>query len=458
MGWPNLISAEDLPPSSLVPSQFLLPHSSALYSSSFCASKVAAAAFPKSLAGKRVIQTRTTKQGSHSHPPSLDTPTLTLTVSRLTLRQVLFVSHSPFLATFRRTLAPETMDSESAIWKEIEVSESYLVCCMYEEAASSACSIMEQLRNDTALAAVDMLESSAMVLLQAFNQLGRTAEILNQLRPYFIPLQAIPPRLLLTGACFQIAQGSLLGVPEFLDEFLSGWSLEDVQYCAVIKETNVEGRSIHQRCFVLEIDEYLQVVEVYVVTLLATVLKDLDLAISWVENASLPEENQQGLLRRLHSMHSPKSTILSQNSFPQSPTNSNEGYSLKEQNASEGLPKALKNKHIGNKKYRSKEAVSKLSEKIEACFWCFRGINLKIGTTKFVITSGKIMLGCLIVFIYYVFRKKQTTLKRIVRRQVIAVKRALVDLWHLAFSYQVNPLAAVQPLSAATHPGQLPMP
>jgi len=36
----------------------------------------------------------------------------------------------------------------------------------------------------------------------------------------------------------------------------------------------------------------------------------------------------------------------------------------------------------------------------------------------------------------------------------MAVKRALVDLWQLAFSYQVNPLAAVQPLSAATRQGQ----
>lgn len=115
----------------------------------------------------------------------------------------------------------------------------------------------------------------------------------------------------------------------------------------------------------------------------------------------------QGLLRRLHSMHSPKSTILSQISYPQSPTNSSEVYSLKEQNGYEGLPKALDNEN-----YRSKKAVPKLSERLEACFWCFRAINLKIGTAKFVITSGKIMLGFLIVLICYVFKKKQATIKR----------------------------------------------
>lgn len=94
-------------------------------------------------------------------------------------------------------------------------------------------------------------------------------------------------------ACFQIAEGSALGVQEFLEEFLNGWGLRDVQYETVIAEANIVCESRIDRHLVLGIDEYLQVVEVYAVTLLATVLKDVDLAISWVENASLPEENRQ---------------------------------------------------------------------------------------------------------------------------------------------------------------------
>ena len=39
---------------------------------------------------------------------------------------------------------------------------------------------------------------------------------------------------------------------------------------------------------------------------------------------------------------------------------------------------------------------------------------------------------------------------RTVTRQVLFLKGALVDLWKLAFSYQVNPLAAVQPLATTT--------
>lgn len=91
-------------------------------------------------------------------------------------------------------------------------------------------------------------------------------------------------------ACFQIAQGSALSVQQFLHEFLNGWTLEHSQYSAVITEAASRDQSPR---FILPVDEYLQVVELYALTLLATVQKDVDLAISWVENASLPEENRQ---------------------------------------------------------------------------------------------------------------------------------------------------------------------
>lgn len=51
-----------------------------------------------------------------------------------------------------------------------------------------------------------------------------------------------------------------------------------------------------ERCdprFILGSDQYIEVVEVYAVTLLVTILNDLDLAVSWVEKAALPEEKRQ---------------------------------------------------------------------------------------------------------------------------------------------------------------------
>jgi hypothetical protein len=102
-------------------------------------------------------------------------------------------------------------------------------------------------------------------------------------------------------------------------------------------------------------------------------------------------------------MHFLRSTTSSQVTSLQSPTNNNETYSSKELHEYKGSPRALTGKHA---------VVSKLSERIETCSWCFRAINLKFANAKIVVPSGKIMLGCLIVFACYVLRRKQATLKR----------------------------------------------
>lgn len=44
---------------------------------------------------------------------------------------------------------------------------------------------------------------------------------------------------------------------------------------------------------VLNINQYLEVVEVYAVTLLGTTLNEMDLAVSWIEKAAIPEEKRQ---------------------------------------------------------------------------------------------------------------------------------------------------------------------
>ncbi|KAF7801905.1 protein APEM9 [Senna tora] len=365
----------------------------------------------------------------------------------------------------------------AAIWEEIELAESYLVCSMFERAASLASSILKRLRDhvrdiatkEEAAQVYDMLESTGMVLVQSFKALERTSEILNQLGLYFVSVKSIPAQVFLTGYAYSalailLKDGSPSGVREYLEEFLSGWILGDGQYCSAIAEANLEFESRYDLQFVLGIDKYLEIVEVYTVTLLGTVLNDVDLAISWVEKASLPKEKQQclnlglvvsckELLRRLHSMRSFKSTSLSQIPPTQSPANNNEACSPTKQHVCEASP-ILKGKDPDNKKLNSKEVILKLSERIEPCLWCFRAIKLKFGAAQFVLSGGKIILGCLILLLYYVFRKKQASVKRVVGRQLAAVRRALVDMWQLAFSYQVNPLAAVQPLPTATRGGQ----
>ncbi|XP_059455771.1 protein APEM9-like [Corylus avellana] len=356
-------------------------------------------------------------------------------------------------------------ESNSAIWEEIERSESYLVCSMHEEAATLASSILKRLCGDKDNKGVeagedagfyDMLESTGMVLVQSLKGLGRASEILDQLKLLYVSVAAIPVQVLLTGACFQISVGSSFGVREFLEEFFSKWSCVDGQYYVLVgADANVHCLERCDARFILGVDQYIKVVEVYAVTLLVTVLNDLDLAVSWVEKAALPEDKRQALLRKLHSLHSLKAINLSQGPSPPLAENHDAHFSSpKELNVSEGSLQALKVKGEPKQRSVTKQAVLKLSKRFEPCFWWYRTITLKFGNARLVISNRKIALGCLMLLIFHVLRKKKAGLKRIVTRQALFLKKALVDLWQLAFSYQVNPLAAVQPLAAATRGGQ----
>lgn len=99
--------------------------------------------------------------------------------------------------------------------------------------------------------------------------------------------------LLFSRLCFQIEEGCY-DVREFLEEFLSMWRCVDDRYYVIASaEENMGNLSGYDNPFVIGVDKYLEVVEVYAVTLLAKLLKDFDLAISWVEKAELPEQNRQ---------------------------------------------------------------------------------------------------------------------------------------------------------------------
>ncbi|GAV59744.1 hypothetical protein CFOL_v3_03275 [Cephalotus follicularis] len=359
-------------------------------------------------------------------------------------------------------------EAKSAICQQIDLAESYLVCSMYDEAASLASTVLKRMvtnekhnnvsstgQQQTQFYDYDMMESSGMVLVQSLKLLGRSSEIFNELKILFDSVATIPVQVLLTGACFLISEGSTVGVGDFLEEFLSKWSLLDERYYVLAgEEINMDLMEMSNGRFVLEVEKYMEVVEVYAVTLLGTVLNDVDLAISWAEKATLTEEKRQELLRRLHSLYSRKATSNFRDLVSPLPVDHRKSSSFHELKVSEGSSKALKVSDLKNGQSDTKQAILKLSQQVKPCFWWFHTITLKCGRYRLVISNRKVALGCLIFLIYYVFRWKQATLKRFAKRQAFSIKKALVDLWQLAFSYQVNPLAAVQPLSAATHGGR----
>ncbi|KAL6982291.1 hypothetical protein U1Q18_049188, partial [Sarracenia purpurea var. burkii] len=218
-------------------------------------------------------------------------------------------------------------------------------------------------------------------------------------------------------ACFQIAEGSSLGTQQFLEEFLSKWRFVDedeLYYVLADAESNggyIEGSGGR---FVLGVDKYLEVVEVYVVTYLGRVLRDVDHAISWVEKATLPEEKRQELLKRLHSLCSPKLPGSSQGSIVAFPADEHDTHfsSTKEQIASGGSPEVLKAPYPFDVKNDRIQAFFKLSQRGVPYLWWFRTVTLKFGNSQLVISNGKIVLGCLMILTYYVLQKKQSAFKR----------------------------------------------
>ncbi|XP_060172332.1 protein APEM9 isoform X1 [Lycium barbarum] len=380
-----------------------------------------------------------------------------------------------------------------ATWEQIELSERYLVCCMFEEAASLSSSIIEQLVEKNGKTNEEdnweLLESAGMVFVQSSKELGRTSEILKQLVLLFGSVTAIPAQVFLTGyliswtcyfhnnctssfstddhprefdvsvfhnfvveVCLQIPDGPSAEVQEILQEFLRKWKHVDGKYYTVASmEADVPNIEEFSNQISLGVDKYLQIVELYVITFLGRFIGNLDLAISWVEKAALPEEKRQDLLRRLHSMNTLKLGSSSQSSeLPlQVDECTTDSTALIEETSCNGTANILEHKDQSKGENTTKQSLMELSRR-RTPFWWFRTITLKFGSSRLVLSNGSIFLGFLAALVYYILRRKQASLWSVLKRQASSTKKALVDFWQLAFSYQVNPLAAVQPLPPAT--------
>ncbi|KZV18268.1 3-phosphoinositide-dependent protein kinase-1 [Dorcoceras hygrometricum] len=356
--------------------------------------------------------------------------------------------------------------AETPTWEEIERAESFLVCCMFDEAASLSSSILRRCLENYHLGTssrdvlerdenewCDMLESAGMVLVQSLKQLQRTSEILDELKLLFGSLAAIPIQIFLTGVCFLMSENPSGTVQASLEEFLNNWRYVDDRYYPLLGEefcaSHTEGSCVR---FSVSVDQYLNVVELYVITLLAMTLKETDLAISWVEKAMLPLEKRQELLRRLNSLNFSMVTSSSRASASAHVADEyNTKYdTLRDQQPYNGQLKGFETINLSNRGSTTKEEILKLSREKAPCFWWFPTINLKFRNNRVAVPSWKIVLAALLLLLYYFTRKKHTALKRVLTEKALSMKNALLDLWQLAFSYQVNPLAAVQSLPTSS--------
>ncbi|KAG8373916.1 hypothetical protein BUALT_Bualt11G0075000 [Buddleja alternifolia] len=136
-------------------------------------------------------------------------------------------------------------------------------------------------------------------------------------------------------------------------------------------------------------------------------------------------------------------------SSPQLPDEYNSDF-LRDKEPYNRLQKDNESKYLSAGGNTTKEEILKLSRQRVPRIWWFPTISLKLGNTRFVVPCGKMVMASLLLLMYYLTRKKQAALKRVLAKKAVSMKKALVDLWQLAFSYQVNPLAAVQTLPTST--------
>lgn len=359
--------------------------------------------------------------------------------------------------------------SNPATWEEIEFSESLLLHCMVEESASLASSILQRLcsigssKSAEDVELYDMMESAGIVLVQSLKDLGRTSELFKELKACFGSVAAIPVQVFLTGACFQMSEGYSSGLRAVFEEFLGIWKYVDGQsYVLFNLESQSSSPEGYVGCSVLGVEKYLEVAEVYAITLLGMVFRDIDLATAWVEKADLPEEKRQEMLRKLRSLCDPK--VSNSSVGPGTPElEESRGLAISGINSaisgSEGFSRAAQASNTRNGDHTKSTILSAshhgyVLKRVELCFWWFRKVTLKFGNARLALTQGRIILwSSFVIFIYFLIRRKGFVLKRMVSKQASSLKKALIDTWQLAFSFQVNPLAAVQPRPVASHGG-----
>ncbi|PHU03962.1 hypothetical protein BC332_29213 [Capsicum chinense] len=313
---------------------------------------------------------------------------------------------------------------------------------MFQEASSSVIEQLVEKSNEFVednCELGDMLESAGMVIVQSLKELGRTSEILKQLKVLFGSVTTSPAQVFLTGVCLQILDGPSTEVQEIIEEFLRKWRYVDGKYYTVANmEADVPDMEEFSNQISLGVDTYLEIIELYVITFLGRILGNLDLAISWIEKSPLPEEKRQDRLRQLHSMDTLKlgSSSQSSASLLQMDECTTDSTSVIEEKSCSGRANILEHKDQSQGENTTKQSILEFSRR-RTPFWWFRTVTLKFGSGRLVLSNGSIFLGFLAALVYHIVWRKLASLWSVVKRQASSTKKALVDFWQLAFSYQI---------------------
>ncbi|XP_008644138.1 protein APEM9-like isoform X1 [Zea mays] len=341
--------------------------------------------------------------------------------------------------------------------KEIPDS-SYLVSGSFDQAVLTALSVADEIHMASLESASDqdelleMLESAGMVLVQALKELRRASEMFAQLKMMFGSVPSVPARVFLTGATIQMAEGSISDLRPIFEEYLANWRYTDDEVYVFDGGNDSTSNGFVVKS-IMSTGQYFEVAELYTVTFLCIVSQDSETAISWAEKAHLTEQSRQDLLKKLHAVQLAANKKLStvegvkQTAERNLSTSTNDSTPSPHEDppkivpACDGLKKVL---------LKSAQQAQHVANHFDPFFWWFHSIRLKFGKIHIVLPSGKLVfLFSLLFSAMYVLRRKTAGLKRAVFQQAASLRRAFFDALQLAFSVQMNPLAAVQQVPQA---------
>ncbi|TKW22814.1 hypothetical protein SEVIR_4G252700v4 [Setaria viridis] len=347
---------------------------------------------------------------------------------------------------------------ESGLWKQIDDAEDYLLSGLFEQAVSTALSVSDQTRtvsletecdHDELL---DILESAGMVLVQALKELRRTSEMFVQLKKMFGSVASVPAKVFLTGATMQMAAGSGSDLRPIFEEYLAKWRYtnDEVYVLNGGQDNSLNGFVVSS---VMSTKQYLEVAELYTVTFLCIVSQESGTAISWAEKAELTEQGRQDLLKKLYALRSAAnkkpSTVegVKQIAERNLSTSTNGSTPSLHEDAPSTAP-VYDSQKVQVKSTRP--SIQRVTNQFDPSFWWFHSVRLRFGKIHIVLPSGKLMLLLSLLFsTIYVLRRKTAGLKRTVFQHASSLRRAFFDALQLAFSVQMNPLAAVQQVPQA---------
>ncbi|WVZ78631.1 hypothetical protein U9M48_026312 [Paspalum notatum var. saurae] len=348
---------------------------------------------------------------------------------------------------------------ESGLWKQIDDAELYLVSGSFEQAVLAALSVSDKVRTASLENACDrdefleVLESAGWVLVQALKELKRTSEMFVQLKAMFGSVASVPVKVFLTGATIQMAAGSISDLRPIFEEYLAKWRYTD-DGVYVLNGGHDSSSNGFVVTYVMSAGQYFEVAELYTVTFLCIVSQESKAAISWAENADLTEQGREVLLKKLHALQSAANKKPSTVEGVKQTAERNLSTSANGSTPSphEDPPK-IAPVYDGLKKGLVKStqpSTQHVTKQFDPLFWWFHSVRLKFGKFHIVLPSGKLMLLFSLLFsTLYVLRRKAAGLKRAVFQQASSLRRAFFDALQLAFSVQMNPLAAVQQVPQA---------